>query len=86
VILTAKGRSCDFVLRAFVLGTRTFEEHVSGSALTRLVPYWVARLGKARLTAQQVSARGGEIQCEEAEGRVLVGGRAIRFAQGTIFV
>jgi len=44
------------------------------------------RLGKKRVHARQVSARGGELFCELAEGRVHMGGRAVLYLEGWITV
>ena len=57
------------------------EDPVTGSAHCSLAPYWAGRLGKTRLTAHQVSARGGEMVCEmNTQGdRVRLIGRAVTF-------
>ena len=60
------------------------EDPVTGSAHCTLVPYWAARLGKDRVRALQVSARGGELFCEQRGDRVLIAGRAVPFLSGTI--
>jgi predicted PhzF superfamily epimerase YddE/YHI9 len=57
---------------------------VTGSAHCQLVPYWSRRLGKKTLLARQLSARGGTLSCEDAGGRVMLGGRTIPFLEGTI--
>ena len=62
VIVTAPGDTVDFVSRYFTLDGG--EDPVTGSAHCTLMPYWTARLGRHRLQAQQVSARGGELFCE----------------------
>ena len=43
-----------------------------------------ARLGKTKLHALQVSARGGELHCELRGERVFMAGRAVRYLEGTI--
>jgi predicted PhzF superfamily epimerase YddE/YHI9 len=60
------------------------EDPVTGSAHCTLVPYWSKRLGKARLQALQVSARGGELVCEDRGPRVSIGGRVAPYLEGTI--
>jgi len=60
------------------------EDHVTGSAHCVLTPYWAARLGKARLHARQVSARGGELWCELAGDRVKIAGHAVLYLKGEI--
>jgi hypothetical protein len=48
------------------------------------VPYWAARLGRRKLAARQVSARGGELWCEDAGARVRIGGRAVTYLKGEV--
>ena len=60
------------------------EDPVTGSSHCTLVPYWAGRLGKARLHALQVSARGGELFCELRGPRVGIAGRAVPFMEGQI--
>ena len=59
---------------------------MTGSAHSTLVPYWSGRLGKKDLFARQVSARGGELVCEDRGERVRIAGRAVRYLEGTIEV
>ena len=84
VIASAPGRSCDFVSRFFAPAWGVAEDPVTGSSHCTLVPYWAARLGKARLHALQVSARGGELFCELRGPRVGIAGRAVPFMEGQI--
>jgi PhzF family phenazine biosynthesis protein len=86
VIATAPGRDCDFVSRFFVPSLGIPEDPVTGSAHCTLVPYWSARLGKTRLFARQVSARGGELWCEDRGDRVSIAGRCAKYLEGTIEV
>lgn len=88
VIVTAPGEDCDFVSRFFAPAGGVPEDPVTGSAHTRLVPFWSARLGKTSLFARQVSARGGELWCElhSAENRVSIAGEAALFLEGNIEV
>jgi len=65
VIVTAPGEKVDFVSRFFAPNAGIPEDPVTGSAHCTLVPYWSARLGKKKLHALQVSARGGELFCED---------------------
>ena len=62
------------------------EDPVTGSAHCTLVPYWAQRLGKKKLHARQVSKRGGELFCEDADGRVRIGGKAVLYLRGEIEV
>jgi PhzF family phenazine biosynthesis protein len=85
-IVTAPGEDCDFVSRFFAPGVGVPEDPVTGSAHCVLTPYWAARLGKKRLHARQVSARGGELWCEQAGDRVKISGYAVLYLKGTIEV
>ena len=60
------------------------EDPVTGSAYTQLVPYWAEKTGKSKFRAKQVSERGGELFCELAGDRVLIGGRAVKYLEGVI--
>lgn len=86
IIATAPGDDCDFVSRFFAPAAGVPEDPVTGSAHTRLVPFWAERLGKTKLFARQVSARGGELWCElrRAESRVAIAGEARPFLEGFI--
>jgi PhzF family phenazine biosynthesis protein len=89
VIATAPGPAGGayaFVSRMFAPQCGIPEDPVCGSAHCTLVPYWAARLGERKLTARQVSARGGELWCEDAGNRVRIGGRAVTYAQGEVEV
>jgi predicted PhzF superfamily epimerase YddE/YHI9 len=87
VIATAPARDpahADFVSRFFAPGAGIPEDPVTGSAHCTLIPYWSRRLSKKSLHALQVSARGGELFCEDAGNRVKIGGRAVTYASGEI--
>ena len=84
VIVTAPGNDCDFVSRFFTPQATILEDPVTGSAHCTLVPYWAKRLGKERLSAKQLSARGGVIHCTLEEKRVLLEGEAVTYANKVI--
>ncbi|MGQ0586262.1 MAG: PhzF family phenazine biosynthesis protein [Gammaproteobacteria bacterium] len=86
VIVTARGSDCDFVSRFFAPAAGVPEDPVTGSAHCRLVPYWARELGKRKLHARQVSARGGELWCELDGDRVRMAGHAALYLEGTIEV
>jgi PhzF family phenazine biosynthesis protein len=86
IIVTAPGARVDFVSRFFAPRAGIPEDPVTGSAHCTLVPFWSRRLGKKRLHALQVSARGGELFCEDRGERVAISGRAVRYLVGTIEV
>lgn len=84
IIVTAPGRDCDFVSRFFAPGAGIAEDPVTGSAHCTLVPYWARRLGKSKMFARQVSARGGELWCEDVGERVKIAGHTAIFMKGEI--
>lgn len=84
VIATAPGDSADFVSRFFAPAAGIPEDPVTGSSHCTLIPYWARRLGRSRLHAQQISARGGELRCEDLGERVRIAGSAVLFLEGTI--
>lgn len=86
VIVTAPGDESDFVSRFFAPGAGIPEDPVTGSSHCTLIPYWAKRLGKKRLYARQLSARGGEIWCEDRDERVRIAGQAVRYLEGTIYL
>lgn len=87
VIATAPGNGgIDFVSRYFAPHAGIDEDPVTGSAHCTLVPYWSRRLGKTKLEAHQVSARGGRLSCEDRGARVSLAGRAVLYLEGRIFV
>ena len=87
VIVTAPGSGeVDFVSRFFAPSVGVPEDPVTGSAHCTLIPYWAKRLGKPTLHARQVSARGGDLWCEDLGERVTMAGRAVKYLEGTIEV
>ena len=84
VIVTAAGNSCDFVSRFFAPGAGIPEDPVTGSAHTMLTPYWANVLGRKKLTARQLSSRGGKLACEDLGERIEIGGSAVTYLIGEI--
>jgi PhzF family phenazine biosynthesis protein len=84
VIASAPGEKADFVSRFFAPGAGVDEDPVTGSAHCTLIPYWAQRLGKSRLRAFQISARGGELFCEDRGERVSIAGHAVTYLEGEI--
>ena len=84
IIVTGPGQSADFVSRFFAPRMGVPEDPVTGSSHCTLIPYWAKRLGKTRLKAHQVSARGGELHCEDLGARVSIGGEARLYLEGSI--
>jgi len=79
-----KGTGTDFVSRFFVPKHNINEDPVTGSAHTTLIPYWAKKLGRKTLFARQISARTGELWCEDCGERVAISGQCVPFMQGTI--
>jgi predicted PhzF superfamily epimerase YddE/YHI9 len=84
LIVTAPGDECDFVSRFFAPADGIPEDPVTGSAHCVLAPYWAKRLGRQRMTARQVSARGGTVLCEMAGDRVRLSGQVAPYLQGIV--
>lgn len=86
VIVTAKGKDCDFVSRFFAPKAGVPEDPVTGSSHCTLVPFWAERLKKTKLHAMQLSERGGELFCELDGDRVKMSGKAQLYLRGEIYV
>ncbi len=86
VIVTAPGDAADldFVSRFFAPSLGIDEDPVTGSAHCTLTPYWAKRLGKSKLRARQISARGGDVFCEDRGERVLLCGSAVTVIIGEL--
>lgn len=86
IIVTAKGESVDFVSRFFGPQSGVDEDPVTGSAHTTLTPYWSHILQKTKLSARQLSKRGGSLTCELKGNRVEITGEARLYLKGTLFI
>ncbi|MCW3114739.1 MAG: PhzF family phenazine biosynthesis protein [Segetibacter sp.] len=86
VIVTAASKEVDFISRFFVPNSVIGEDPVTGSAHCNLIPYWSKELNKAVLTAKQVSARGGELICEDKGERVTMAGNAVLYLKGEFYL
>ena len=84
LIVTAKGKEVDFVSRFFAPQSGIDEDPVTGSAHTSLLPLWSEKTGKNRLSALQLSKRGGELWCELKEDRCRIGGKARLYLSGEL--
>lgn len=84
LMVTSAGQDCDFVSRFFAPALGINEDAVTGSAHTVLAPFWSERLKKKKMTARQLSKRGGELVCDVVGDRVLIGGEAVTYSTGTI--
>ena len=78
------GAGLDFVSRYFAPRAGIDEDPVTGSTHATLAPFWAERLGRVRLRAAQLSARGGRLDCEVGATRVGVTGLAVTVLEGRI--
>ena len=86
IIVTAPGNEIDFVSRTFYPYKMLSEDAVTGTSHCLLIPYWANKLNKIELHARQLSQRGGELLCEYQGKRVLIGGKAVLYMQGSIYM
>ncbi|MCK9422928.1 MAG: PhzF family phenazine biosynthesis protein [Bacteroidales bacterium] len=86
VIVTAPGKTVDFVSRFFGPQSGVPEDPVTGSAHTSLTPYWSRRLKKTEHTAMQLSARKGWLFCRDLCERIEISGKALTFFVGEVFI
>lgn len=78
LIITAKGsEGIDFVSRYFVPNVGVPEDPVTGSAHCELAHYWKDILKKTSFKAYQASKRGGLLELQISEDRLLIRGRAL---------
>ncbi|WP_437395944.1 PhzF family phenazine biosynthesis protein [Flagellimonas lutimaris] len=84
VIVTAPGNEVDFVSRFFAPSCGIPEDPVTGSAHTSLTPYWTKVFDKTKMTAKQLSKRGGDLVCEYLGERVKISGKAVLYLTGEI--
>lgn len=84
-IVTAPGEGdVDYVCRMFLPSAGIDEDPATGSIHCTLAPYWAGRLGKETFCAQQLSARGGSVECAISGDRVKIVGRARLYLQGML--
>ncbi|CDO97993.1 unnamed protein product [Coffea canephora] len=78
----------DFYSRFFCPKFGVNEDPVCGSAHCALAPYWSKKLGKCDFLAYQASSRSGVINLhlDEKNQRVLLRGKAVVVAEGSILV
>ena len=85
MIITAPGKSADFVSRFFAPGAGVDEDPVTGSAHSQLIPFWSEKLSQNKMHALQLSIRGGEIWCEQLNAeRVTMAGQCVFYMKGEI--
>lgn len=86
LIVSSESYNYDFVSRYFTPAASVFEDPVTGSAHSTLVPYWSKRLKKDLLYARQISERGGDLKCEKLEDKVKIYANAKLYLQGLISI
>jgi PhzF family phenazine biosynthesis protein len=86
IVVTAQGDEVDFVSRFFTPQASIFEDPVTGSAHSSLIPYWSRKLGKDSLLALQLSPRVGKLSCKDLGERVLISGKAVTYLEGNITI
>ncbi len=85
-IVTARGDDTDIISRVFAPAAGIDEDPVTGSAHSVLTPFWAERLGRLRFTAFQASRRGGHLDCELANDRVILRGHCVTVIEGRFAV
>ena len=78
ICITAPGKSVDFVSRFFGPSVGIDEDPVTGSAHSQLIPFWSEKLGKSRMSALQLSSRGGDLVCEQKADQLQLKKRNIK--------
>jgi len=89
IIITAQANNLskhDFVCRFFGPRVGIAEDPVTGSAFTKLIPFWSQELGKTSLKARQVSLRGGDVICQFVNDGVKIAGAAVLFSKGKVYL
>lgn len=83
IVTALGGGSYDFASRFFAPQSGVSEDPVTGSAHCCLATFWSARLGKRRMIGYQASERGGEVDVEWLDDRVILRGSAVTVLEGT---
>ncbi len=86
LIVTSRSTSneFDFVSRFFAPAVGVPEDAVTGSAHCALAPYWLRKLGKSIFRAYQASDRGGIVEAELSNDRVLLRGKCVTMGHVTL--
>ncbi len=86
LIVTAKSKKADldFVSRVFGPAVGINEDPVTGSAHCSLTPFWANKLNKNKLSARQISKRGGNLSLQLLGNRVAISGTAITVLKGKL--
>lgn len=85
VIVTAPAATAsDVVIRVFAPKVGLAEDPVCGTAHRIIVPYWAKSLGKAKIHSRQLSARGGDLWCEDRGEHIAIAGETCLVIEGTV--
>jgi predicted PhzF superfamily epimerase YddE/YHI9 len=82
-IATSTGSTADFVSRYFAPNHGVPEDPVTGSAHSTMAPYWAEVLDQGRLTARQVSKRGGDMVIEMKGKRLDIWAKCFLVKEGS---
>jgi len=86
LILVSPGAGTDAAMRYLAPALGVDEDPVTGSAACTVAPLWAARLGRAEVTIEQRSKRGGHLVCRLEGDRVHVGGHAVTTISGVLHI
>lgn len=78
------GPDVDVSIRVFAPRLGLAEDHVTGSALCAVAPWWVEKVGSPTVMVRQASSRGGVMYARLFEKNVEVAGLARTFFSGEI--
>jgi PhzF family phenazine biosynthesis protein len=84
LILTAKAENADFYVRCFFPNQEYCEETATAAVYPRLAAFWVDKLNKQHLVAEQGLMRRSEIFCDFKSNRLQIGGYCCCFYQGQL--
>lgn len=84
--LADAGQDCDIVTRFFAPAKGILEDPVTGSAHCAAAPFFARRLGRERIRARQISARGGLLDCTVKGARVILVGRCAPYLRGVVTI
>lgn len=86
IIVTSRASApgVDFVSRFFAPAVGIDEDQATGSSHCALAVYWSTRIGKMRMSARQLSLRGGRVEVELVGERVRLAGQAVTVVRGEL--
>lgn len=84
VTAPGNGNGYDFVCRMFAPAAGINEDPVTGSAYTKLGPYYAKALQKNVFRARQLSKRGGDVGVKVDGNRVHISGAAVTVMEATL--